>query len=51
MGDASFLPEHVLVIFYQGMPEELKEVVRHKFSDAEVTIHQRQADVPVPPGK
>lgn len=50
MGDAAFLPEHVLVIFYQSMPVELKEVIRHKFPDAEVTIYDAQPGVPVPSG-
>ncbi|KAJ6186566.1 hypothetical protein N7519_007867 [Penicillium mononematosum] len=48
MGDAAFLPEHVLVIFYQTMPEELTEVIRHKFPDAEVIIYHSQGDAPVP---
>ncbi|CAI7664943.1 unnamed protein product [Penicillium viridicatum] len=48
MGDAGFLPEHVLVIYYQSMPVELKEVIRHKFPDAEVTIYDVQPGVPVP---
>lgn len=50
MGDAAFLPEHVLVIFYQSMPVELKEVIRDKFPDAEVTIYDAQPGVPVPSG-
>lgn len=50
MGDAGFLPEHVLVIYYQSMPVELKEVIRHKFPDAEVTIYDVQPGVPVPSG-
>lgn len=51
MGDAAFLPEeHVLVIFYPSMPAELKEVVRTKFPDAEVTIYDVQPGVPVPSG-
>lgn len=50
MGDAAFLPEHVLIIFYQSMPVDLKEVIRDKFSDAEVTIYDAQPGVPVPSG-
>ncbi|KXG52100.1 D-isomer specific 2-hydroxyacid dehydrogenase, NAD-binding [Penicillium griseofulvum] len=49
MGDAPISSEHVLVVFYQAMPEELEDVIRQKFSDAEVTIHQSQGGVPVPP--
>ncbi|KAJ5421325.1 D-isomer specific 2-hydroxyacid dehydrogenase NAD-binding [Penicillium cf. griseofulvum] len=48
MGDAPISPEHVLVVFYRVMPSDLKDVIRHKFSDAEVTIHQLQEGVPVP---
>ncbi|OQE36893.1 hypothetical protein PENCOP_c011G05555 [Penicillium coprophilum] len=48
MGDAPLSPEHVLVVFYRAMPEELKDIIRNKFSDAKVTIHQSQPGVPVP---
>ncbi|KAJ5261693.1 hypothetical protein N7497_004157 [Penicillium chrysogenum] len=48
MGDAPFSPEHVLVIFYPTMPEELTEMIRHKYPDAEVTIYHSQGDAPVP---
>jgi hypothetical protein len=51
MGDAPILSEHVLVVFYRVMPPELKDVIRQKFSDAEVTIYQSQEGVPVPSGK
>lgn len=51
MGDAPLPTEHVLVIFYPTMPAELKEVIRQKFPDAEVTIYEVQTGVPVPPGK
>ncbi|CAG8099675.1 unnamed protein product [Penicillium nalgiovense] len=50
MGDAPFLPEHLLVIFYKTMPAELTEVIRHKFPDAEVTIYHSHGDTPVPSG-
>jgi len=42
--------ERVLVVFYQAMPEELQEDIRHKFSDAEVIIHKSEPGIPVPPG-
>ncbi|CDM33086.1 hypothetical protein DTO013E5_5723 [Penicillium roqueforti] len=47
MGDAPLSPEHVLVIFYPTMPEEVKEVILQKFSHAEVTIYESQG-TPVP---
>lgn len=50
MGDAPLSPEHVLVIFYPTMPEEVKEVILQKFSHAEVTIYESQG-TPVPSGK
>ncbi|KAJ6010056.1 hypothetical protein N7522_005072 [Penicillium canescens] len=49
MGDAPLPSEHVLIIFYQHMPESLQEEFRHKFTGAEVTIYQSQPGVPVPP--
>ncbi|KGO70893.1 D-isomer specific 2-hydroxyacid dehydrogenase, NAD-binding [Penicillium expansum] len=49
MGDAPLPTEHVLIIFYPTMPAELKEVIRQKFPDAEVTIYEVQTGVPVPP--
>ncbi|KAJ5817258.1 D-isomer specific 2-hydroxyacid dehydrogenase NAD-binding [Penicillium robsamsonii] len=48
MGDARLPSEHVLVIFYRAMPPELKDIIRNKFSDAEVTIYQSQEGIPVP---
>ncbi|KAJ5520945.1 D-isomer specific 2-hydroxyacid dehydrogenase NAD-binding [Penicillium fimorum] len=48
MGDAPLPSEHVLVVFYRTMPPELKEVIRNKLSNAEVTIYQSQEGVPVP---
>jgi hypothetical protein len=51
MGDAPLPSEHVLIVFYQHMPEPLQEEFRRKFAGAEVTIYQSQPGVPVPPGK
>ena len=50
MGDAPLPTEHVLVIFYPNMPEEVKEVIQQKFSHAETTIYESQGS-PVPSGK
>ncbi|KAJ5566557.1 D-isomer specific 2-hydroxyacid dehydrogenase NAD-binding [Penicillium sp. DV-2018c] len=41
--------ERLLVVFHFDMPAALEELIRRKFSHAEVTIHIAQRNGPVPP--